>query len=139
RREDPDRALENLRKLEGSPMLDDDAKKLVADAIEAIEDRDPDSAFNRVTDKVLVAKIVGGYLLRVLAKLDWRAELERSEAGRALLRFDGAIETEVEHTKAALSPEQLSELSSQAAESARALGEKAGKGAAEAWKRAMGD
>jgi hypothetical protein len=139
RREDPDRALENLRKLQGSPMLDDDAKKLVTEAIAAIEDRDPDSAFNRVNDKVLVAKIVGGYLLRVLGKLDWRKELESSESGRALLRFDGAIETEVERTKAALSPEQLSELSEQAAASARALGQKTKQGAAEAWQRAVGD
>ena len=139
RREDPERALENLRKLKESPMLDDDAKKLVTEAIEAIEDRDPDSAFNRVNDKVLVAKIVGGYLLRVLAKLDWRQELEKSESGQALLRFDGAIETEVERTKAALSPEQLSELSSKAADSARALGEKTKKGAAEAWHRAVGE
>lgn len=139
RREDPDRALENLRKLQSSPMLDEDAKKLVTEAIAAIEDRDPDSAFNRVGDKVLVAKIVGGYLLRVLAKLDWRKELETSESGRALLRFDGAMQTEVERTKAALSPEQLSELSSQAAQSARALGEKTKKGAAEAWQRAVGD
>lgn len=139
RREDRERALTNLRKLEGSAMLDDDAKTAVRETITAIEDRDAESAFNRVTDKVLVAKIAGGYLMRVLAKIDWREQLERSESGRALLRSDTAIAAEVERTKAALSPEQLDELSKQAADSARQLGERTRQGAIEAWHRAAGE
>jgi hypothetical protein len=138
RREDPERALENLRKLEGSPMLDDDAKKLVRESIEALEKRDPDSAFNRVTDKVLVAKIAGGYLLRVLAKVNWREQLEGSEAGRALLRSDEEIAGEVERTKAAFSPDQLDGLTNKAAESAREVGERTREGAVEVWHRAAG-
>jgi hypothetical protein len=139
RREDPERALENLRKLEASPMLDDDAKKLVRESIAALEKRDPESAFNGVTDKVLVAKIAGGYLLRVLAKVNWREQLERSEHGRALLRSDEAISGEVERTKAALSPEQLDGLKQKAAESAREVGDRTRRGAIDAWHRAAGE
>lgn len=138
RREDSERALTNLRKLEGSPLLDDDARKLVRESIAAIEERDPDAAFNRVSDKVLVAKIVGGYLLRVLAKVDWREQLEKSESGRALLRTDEALRIEVERTQKALSPEQLKGLSETAAQSARELGDRTRRGAAEAWERAVG-
>ncbi|HET6585590.1 MAG TPA: hypothetical protein VFG69_19155 [Nannocystaceae bacterium] len=139
RREDPERALENLRKLEASPLLDDDTRKLVRESIEALEKRDPDSAFNVVTDKLLVAKIAGGYLLRVLAKVNWREQLERSESGRALLRSDEAMMGEVERTKAALSPDQLDGLTTKASESARDVGERARRGAVEVWHRAAGE
>jgi hypothetical protein len=139
RREDPERALTNLRKLQGSPLLDDDARTAVTEAIEALEKRDPDGAFGRVSDKLLVARIAGGYLLRVLAKVNWREQLASTESGRALLRTDAALGDEVARTKAALSPEQLEDLSQRAAESARELGERTGRGAIEAWHHALGD
>jgi len=139
RREDSERALTNLRKLEASPMLDDDARALVRESIAALEKRDPESAFNGLTDKILVAKIAGGYLLRVLAKVNWREQLQRSESGRALLRSDETLRGEVERTKAALSPEQLDGLKQKAAESAREVGERTRKGAVEAWQRAAGE
>lgn len=139
RREDAERALTNLRKLETSPLLDDDARTLVKETIAALEERDPDSALNRVTDKVLMAKIVGRYLLRVLAKVHWREELEASESGRALLRLDTELRAEVERIKGALSSEQLEGLTDKTVESARAMGESTKEKAADAWHRAVGN
>ncbi|MCX4246063.1 hypothetical protein [Paraliomyxa miuraensis] len=139
RREDGERALTNLRKLEGSPLLDDDARTLVRDTIAALEDRDPDSALNRVTDKILMAKIVGSYLLRVLAKVRWREELQATESGRALLKLDAEVRAEVDRLEGALSTEQLEELTASTVESARALGRSTKDKAAEAWHRAVGD
>lgn len=138
RREDTERALTNLRKLEASPRLGDDEKKLVRQAIEAIEDRDPDAAFNVVTDKWLVAQIVGGYVLRVLAKVEWRKELEQTDSGRALLGADDEIEAEVDRIGGALSPEQVDELEKKAGEAARRFGAGARDEATKAWHR-LGD
>ncbi len=139
RREDAERALTNLRKLETSPLLDDDARKLVKEAIAALEERDPKSALNGVTDKILIAKIVGSYVLRVLAKVRWREELEASESGRALLRLDGELRTEVDRIKGGLSTEQLQGLTDQTVESARAIGRSTKEKAADAWHRAVGE
>lgn len=139
RREDPERALTNLRKLESSPLLDDDARTLVKDTIAALEERDPESALNRVADKVLMAKIVGSYLLRVLAKVHWREELQATESGRALLKIDSEVRAEVDRIKGALSTDQLEGLSDKTVESARALGESTKEKAAEAWNNAVGE
>lgn len=139
RREDSERALTNLRKLQSSPLLDDDARTLVEDTIAALEDRDPKSALNRVTDKVLMAKIVGSYLLRVLAKVRWREELGATESGRALLKIDSEVRAEVDRIKGALSTDQLEGLSDKTVESARALGESTKEKAAEAWNNAVGE
>jgi hypothetical protein len=137
KRGDTDRALVSLRKLKASERLGSDEKQLVSEAVEALEDRDPDAALKSLTDKVLLAKIVGGYALRVLAKVDWRSELEKSEAGRGMLGIDESIRGEVERTKAALSPSQLEDLGRSAAQSAKQLGGAAADKASEVWHRAV--
>jgi hypothetical protein len=125
KREDRERALTNLRKLEHSELLGGKEKALVAQAIEAVENRDPASAFNAITDKVLIGKIVGTYVLRVLSEVDWRAELEKSESGRALLTADDAIGAEVERIRSGFSPEQLEGLKGMTLDATRRLGNEA--------------
>ncbi len=132
-REDAERALTNLRKLHESETLGDAEKKLIAEAIEAVEKRNPDSAFNAITDKVLIAKIAGAYVLRVLAEVDWREELEKSESGRALLSANDAIGAEVDRIRGAFSPEQLESLKNKAADATRRLGTEARDRASKVW------
>ncbi len=139
RREDPERALANLRKLEASPLLGDDERQLVRDTIAALEDRDPDAALRKITDKLLVARIVGGYLLRTMAKIDWRGELARSSSGRAVLGFTEVMDDEVAAVKGAASVEQLEAFGDQAAASARELAAQGRSRAIDAWHRAVDD
>ena len=137
RREDTDRALASLRKLQASDRLGDDEKQVVSEAIAALEGRDEDAALASLTDKAAMVTLAGGYVLRVLGKLDWRGRLEQTEAGRGLLRLDGAISGEIARTKDALSADQLRELGNEAAKSARQLGADATKRATELWHRAV--
>ncbi len=137
RRGDPDRALVNLRKLQASPSLDANTRALVDDAVAALESRDPDSALDVVTDKVLVAKVVGSHAARMLGTIDWRAQLEANAAGRALLGLHDVVDDEVGKVAGALSAEQLESLGQQAAESTRRAGAKARDGAVEAWHRVV--
>lgn len=139
RREDPERALKNLRALEHSDMLGDDERQLVRDTIAALEDRDPDAALRKVTDKLLVARIVGGYLLRTMTTIDWHHELARTESGRALLGFTDVVDDEVAAVKGAASVEQLTALGDQAAASAKDLAAQGRSRAIDAWHRAVDD
>lgn len=110
KRDDQQLALDNLRKLETSEVLGSSERELIADAIEALEDRKPGAALNAITDKVLFARIGSAYVLRELAKVEWRQLFEASEGGQRLTRLTTLLAAEVAAVQNALSPEQLGDL-----------------------------
>lgn len=120
KRENNELALDNLRKLEDSELLGDDERELVRDAIEALEDREPGAALNAITDKLVLARIASSYIVRTLAKVEWRQLFEASEGGQKLLRLTELIAHEVKQVRGSLSTEQLGELGDSAS---RWLGE----------------
>lgn len=121
-RENEQMALDNLRKLEHSELLGSSERELVSDTIEAVEDREPGRALNKVTDKLLIAKIVSAYVRREIAKVDWRKQVEATSAGRKLLRLSDLLAREVATIKGALKPEQLDDLRDSASQWAGKVG-----------------
>lgn len=76
KREKPERAIAALRKLQGSPLCDQDEKDAIEKAIGYAGDRKPGKALNGVYDKLFISKIITRYTFSVLAKIDWQKVMQ---------------------------------------------------------------
>ncbi len=80
-----DKAIESLTKLKNSRFLTKRERKLIKNAIKKIKERDPNSALNFITDKIIMYKLGMNYTSLCLAEIEWMRLLEKTEEGRRIL------------------------------------------------------
>ncbi|SOD18094.1 short-chain dehydrogenase [Pedobacter xixiisoli] len=76
KREDKEKAVAALSKLQKSPLLSNSEKEAIAKTIVYVNDREAGKALNGVYDKVFLSKIATKYMISVLVKIDWQKVLK---------------------------------------------------------------
>ncbi|RZL45885.1 MAG: short-chain dehydrogenase [Pedobacter sp.] len=72
KREDKEKAVVALTKLNKSPLLSNSEHEVLTKTIGYVNDREPGKALNGVYDKVFLSRIATKYMLSIMAKIDWK-------------------------------------------------------------------
>ncbi|EKE68106.1 hypothetical protein [Gallaecimonas xiamenensis] len=107
--EEKDKAIASLTKLQGSRYLSAKEKQLLADTQRAVQDRDPKSALNVLTDKVIFYRLGLSYALSYLDEIQWLKLLEQSEQGQRILAHFTELEQYYHKAKDSLELDNLTE------------------------------
>ena len=78
KREDKEKAIVALTKLNKSPLLSNSEHEALEKTIAYVNDREADKALNGVYDKVFLSKIATKYMISILAKIDWEKVLKEN-------------------------------------------------------------
>lgn len=107
--EQQEKAIASLTKLESSNYLSDKELKLIATAKDKINNRDPDSALNILTDKVIIYKLGFSYTMSYASEIEWMQLLEKTQQGRNILKRFTELEQTFEKAKGYLDLDKLAE------------------------------
>ncbi|MEJ2694317.1 MAG: hypothetical protein P8166_15080 [Candidatus Thiodiazotropha sp.] len=105
--DEKEKAIASLTRLEGSSYMSDKEKKLIAGAKEHIQNRDPDSALNFLTDRVMMYKLGLSYARSYTAEIEWMQLLEKTEYGQRILKRFSELEQTFNKAKGYLSLDGL--------------------------------
>lgn len=97
--DEKEKAIASLTKLEKSKYLSSKEKTLIADAKKQIEKRDPESALNFITDKIIMCKIGYSYAESYAMEIEWAQLLEQTDSGRKILARFKELETIADKAK----------------------------------------
>ncbi|RZL28820.1 MAG: short-chain dehydrogenase [Pedobacter sp.] len=78
KREDKEKAIVALTKLNKSPLLSNSEHEALEKTIAYVNDREADKALNGVYDKFFLSKIATKYMISILAKIDWEKVLKEN-------------------------------------------------------------
>lgn len=78
KREDKEKAVAALTKLNKSPLLSNSEHEALEKTIAYVNDREADKALNGVYDKVFLSKIATKYIIAIMAKVDWEKVLKEN-------------------------------------------------------------
>jgi hypothetical protein len=84
--EEKENAIASLSKLEASNYLTDKERELLIQAKEKIRNRNPDSALNLLTDKIIIYKLGLSYTMSYASEIQWMQLLEKTEQGKRILK-----------------------------------------------------
>lgn len=104
-----EKAFASLTKLEQSALLSDKERKLISQTKYQIDQRDPDSALNFLTDKLLVSQLGYGYAMSYATEIQWLQLLEKTEQGRRILNRFTELKQTYEKAKDYLDLDRLKE------------------------------
>jgi len=107
--EDKKKAILALTKLEDSIYLTDKERKLLAQAKEQVGNRDPGSALNFLTDKVIIYRFGFSYAMSYASEIQWMKLLEKTEQGKKILKRFTELEQNFEKAKGYLNFDNLKE------------------------------
>ncbi len=107
RNDEKEKAVASLTRLEQSPFMSDKEKELIADAKEHVQNRDPDSALNFLTDRVIMYKLGWSYAVSYAGEIQWMQLLEKTEQGKWILARFTELEQTLEKTKGYLDLDNL--------------------------------
>jgi len=110
-------AIKYLDKLDGSPLFNDDEKKIIHETKGYLTDREPDKALTEISDKIFLARIMISYVHTILSQVDWHTEIQKSESGKKLLGIGGGIQSEYVGIQKAMSVDQIIALGQEAKQS----------------------
>lgn len=79
KREDKDKAIVALTKLNKSPLLTNSEHEALEQSIIYVNERKTDKVLNSVYDKVFLSKIATKYMLSVLARINWEKVLKENK------------------------------------------------------------
>lgn len=88
KKEDSDRAIRALTNLKSSPILNDDERETIDEAIAYLEEREPGKVLNGVYDKYFLSKIVVKFTYYQMKKVDWKQVLKDSGVENVDERFE---------------------------------------------------
>lgn len=71
KREDPEKAIPALTKLESSPLFSESEREILEQTIGYVKDRKSDVALKGVYDKAFMGKVATKYMFSILSKVDW--------------------------------------------------------------------
>ncbi|RYG10729.1 MAG: hypothetical protein EOO07_21695 [Chitinophagaceae bacterium] len=77
KREEPEKAIEALTKLQNSKMLSKDEREAITETITYLKVRESGAKLNTIYDKTVMTKIATSYVFAVLKKIDWEKVLEK--------------------------------------------------------------
>lgn len=97
--EEKEKAIASLKRLEKSTFLGDKERKLIAQTKEQIKNRDPDSALNFLTDKIIIYKLGLSYAISYATEIQWMQLLEKTEQGKKILKRFTELEQTFEKAK----------------------------------------
>lgn len=89
KRENPEKAIQSLEKLNKSTLLSDDEREAIQKTIDYQKNRDADAALKTVYDKAFLAKIGTKYMFAILAKIDWERLMLENDIPHAKEIFSG--------------------------------------------------
>ncbi|GEM_PF-1709627 len=107
KREKTEQAVGYLEKLQKSPIFDSEEQALVQEAIDYLKKRDPDKAWTKVSDKVLMAKIIFSVIKSTFSKMKWYETVENSQAGRRLYHTQNELHKQYDEVMKAFSGDEL--------------------------------
>ncbi len=107
RNDEKEKAVASLARLEESPFMSDKEKELIAEAKEHIQNRDPDSALNFLTDRVIMYKLGWSYAMSYAGEIQWMQLLEKTEQGRWIMTRFSELEQTFEKAKGYLNLDSL--------------------------------
>jgi hypothetical protein len=105
--EDKENAIASLTKLETSPLMTEKERTLIAEAKRNIQDRDPDSALNFLTDRIIMYKLGWSYAQSYAIEIEWMRLLEKTEQGRRILERFSELKQTFEKAKGYLDLDNL--------------------------------
>jgi hypothetical protein len=105
--EDKENAVVSLTKLESSQLMSEKERELIREAKEKIRDRDPDSALNFLTDRVIMYKLGWSYAHSYTKEIQWMQLLEKTEQGRQILKRFSELKQTFEKAKDYLDLDRL--------------------------------
>jgi hypothetical protein len=109
KKEDNQRALTYLDKLEKSEQFTENEKDAIKEIKSYLSKRDNDKALNVIYDKVFIGKLVAGYLYNFVTKADYYKAIEKSESGKKLLEIPELINSEYKKMEKEMSGDGLKE------------------------------
>ena len=83
KREDKEKAVAALTKLNKSPLLSNSEHEALEKTIVYVNDREAGKALNGVYDKVFLSKVATKYIVSILAKIDWEKVLKENNVPHA--------------------------------------------------------
>jgi hypothetical protein len=104
-----EKAIASMTKLEGSTYISDEDKKRIAYAKKYTENRDPDSALNFLTDRVIMYKLGLSYAMSYATEIHWMQLLEKTEYGQRILKKFSELKQTVDKAKEYFSLDRLNE------------------------------
>jgi hypothetical protein len=107
--ENTEKAIASLTKLEKSLYLTHKEKALIAETKQQILDRDPESALNSLTDKVIFYRLGFNYVMSYASEIQWLKILEQTEQGKRILERFSELEKTYEKVKSYLDVDNLKE------------------------------
>lgn len=107
--EDKEKAIASLTRLEASNYLTSRERKLLIQTKDKILNRNPDSALNILTDKVIIYKLGFSYTMSYVAEIQWMQLLEKTEQGKRILKRFTELKQTFEKAKGYLDLDKLKE------------------------------
>ena len=102
-----EKAISSLEKLKGSKYLSSKERKLIDQAKEQIGKRNPASALNFLTDKIIMYRLGLSYTMSYAAEIQWMKFLENTEQGKKLLERFSELEQIFEKASGYLEVDKL--------------------------------
>lgn len=107
--EEKEKAIASLAKLESSPLMTDKERRLIAEAKEKVRSRDPESALNFLTDRIIMYKLGWSYAQSYAMEIEWMQLLEKTEQGSRILRRFSELKQTFEKAKRYMDLDKLKE------------------------------
>lgn len=107
--DEKEKAIGSLTKLETSPYLTDKERRLLAQTKEAIQNRNPESALNTLTDKIIIYKLGYSYTMSYASEIQWMQLLEKTEQGKKILTRFTELKQTFEKAKGYMDLDKLKE------------------------------
>jgi hypothetical protein len=104
-----EKAISSLEKLQGSEYLSSKERMLIDQAKEQIRKRNPASALNFLTDKIIVYRLGLSYTMSYAAEIQWMKFMEKTEQGKKLLERFSELEQIFEKASEYLDVDKLKE------------------------------
>jgi hypothetical protein len=93
-KDDNDRAIAYLDKLEKSEILGNKEKEGISEIKNYMKNRENDKAINIFFDKIFIGNLVLGYFMDYLKEADWNSKMNKSEAGKTFNEVPNLIQNE---------------------------------------------
>ena len=111
RKEEKEKSVASLTKLRDSKFITTKERDLISQAIERINERDPESALNFLTDKVIIYRLGLSYSVSYANEIQWMQLLEKTDQGKKILNRFTELEQTLEKAKAYLNLDSLKDRS----------------------------
>ncbi len=110
-RENTEKAVAYLKKLEKSNLLGNKEKKAVGEIKEYVNSRESEKALNIFFDKLFIGKLVFNYFYEYMLEIDWYKLIRQSETGKKLLAIPKILNEEFKSIEENLDADKLMEKS----------------------------